>query len=149
MADPEAAAKRALGLTKLFNEVIHGHRELKSAADGKRFLEVLYSQEDASKCVENLIASSAGLPADAKAFRFSGDSAFLNGPATSVILHLAQPTVKQLYSGQFLYRVLEEIVQPPTFWNSLVEAHHARLLNSDGTQAFAWLLLELLCIRSE
>ncbi|KAL7780330.1 hypothetical protein CFE70_010352 [Pyrenophora teres f. teres 0-1] len=147
--DPEAAAKRAAGLTKLFNAVIYGHRELKSAADGNRFLEALCSQEDASKCVESLIAAPAGLSAVAKAFRSSRDSAFLNGPASSVLLHLSQPSIKQLYGGEFLHRVLEQIVQPPSFWNILVEAHSARILSPDGTRAFAWLLLEVLYSRSE
>jgi hypothetical protein len=149
MADHDAAAKRAAGLAKLFNAVIHGHRELKTAADGNRFLEALNSQGDASKCVECLVAAPAGLSAVAKAFRFSGDGAFLNGVASAVLLHLSQPSVKQLYGGQFLQRVLEEIVQPPTFWNTLVQAHTTRLLSADGTHAFAWLLLELLCSRSD
>ncbi|KAJ4366237.1 hypothetical protein N0V83_007873 [Neocucurbitaria cava] len=149
MAEQEAAAKRAAGLTRLFNAVIHGRREMKSAADGDRFLEALCAQEDVSKCVECLIASPTGLIAVAKAFRFSRDSAFLNGQATCVIHHLSKPAVKQLYGGQFLHRILEQIVQPPTFWNTLVEAHNARILTSQGTHAFAWLLLEVLCVRSE
>lgn len=145
----DAATKRAAGLLKLFNAVIHGHREVKSAADGNRFLEALYTQEDMSKCVESLIASSAGLPVVAKSFRFSRDSTFLNGPATSVIHSLAQPSVKQLYNGEFLHRALEQIVQPPTFWNTLVEAHNARILTPKAIHAFAWLLLELLQLRLE
>ncbi|KAF1943538.1 P-loop containing nucleoside triphosphate hydrolase protein [Clathrospora elynae] len=149
MADNEAAAKRAAGLTKLFNGVIHGNRELKSTADGNRFLEALCSQEDVSKCVECLIAAPAGLSAVAKAFRFSRDSGFLNGPATSVLRHLSDASVKQLYGGQFLHRVLEQIVQPPTFWNTFVGAHDARVLTVEGTYAFAWLLLEILNIHSE
>jgi SpoVK/Ycf46/Vps4 family AAA+-type ATPase len=149
MADQEAANKRAAGLTRLFNDVIRGRREIKTAGDSIRFLEALCSQEDASKCVECLIASSAGLAAVGVAFRTTGDSAFLNGWATAVINHLAQPPVKQLYGGQFLQRVLEQIVQPPTFWNTFVKAHDAHVLSSDGTRAFAWLLLELLYSRSE
>ncbi|KAJ5055777.1 P-loop containing nucleoside triphosphate hydrolase protein [Bipolaris maydis] len=148
MEDQPAAAKRAAGLTKLFNAVIHGRRELKTAADGGRFLEALCAQGDASKCVECLVAAPGGLGAVAKAFRFAGDGAFLNGLASSVLLHLSQPSVKQLYGGQFLERVLEAIVQPPTFWNTLVQAHATGLLSVDGTRAFAWLLLELLCSRS-
>jgi len=147
--EQEAVAKRAAGLTKLFNAVIYGHRELKSAADGNRFLEAVCSQEDASKCVESLIAAPAGLSAVAKAFRSSRDSAFLNGPASSVLLHLSQQSVKQLYGGEFLHRVLEQIVEPPSFWNFLVEAHSTRILSADGTRAFAWLLLEILYSRSE
>ena len=149
MADPEAAAKRIAGLTKLFNAVIFGHRELKSAPDGNRFLEALCAQEDASKCVEQLVAAPNGLSAVAKAYRFSSTSGFINGAATSVIHHLSHPAVKQLYAGQFLHRVLEQIVHPPSFWNTFVEAHNARLLTPAGTHAFAWLLLELLHSRSE
>ena len=148
MADQEAATRRAAGLTKLFNAVIYGHRELKTAADGNRFLEALCSQEDASKCVECLVAAPAGLSAIAKAVRFSDEGAFLNGPASDLILHLSQPTIKQLYGGRLLQRVLEQIVQPPTFWNTLVQAHTAQLLSANGTHAFAWLLQELLCNRS-
>ena len=147
MADQEDA--RAVKLTKLFNAIIHGHRDLKSAADGTRFLEALCSQKDVSKSVECLIAASEGLPSVAKAFRFSGNSTFLNGPATLVLHHLSDPSLKQLYSGQFLQRVLEQIVEPPTFWNTFVQAHHARILTDDATHAFAWLLLEILRCRSE
>lgn len=149
MADHEAKTKRVAGLTKLFNAVIFGHRELKSAADGNRFLEALCAQEDVSKVVENLVAAPEALAAVAKSFRFSADTTFMNGPAASVLLRLSDPSVKQLYAGQFLHRVLEQITQPPTFWNTLVEAHHARVLTPAGTHAFAWLLLELLQSRSE
>jgi SpoVK/Ycf46/Vps4 family AAA+-type ATPase len=151
MADQEAAVKRAAGLTRLFNATIHGHRDIKTAGDSNRFLEALCAQEDASKCVECLIASPAGLDALGSAFRrhVSGDCDFLNGLATATILHVSKPSVKQLYGGQFLQRVLEQIVQPPTFWNALIKAHNTRVLSSDGTRAFAWLLHELLYIGSE
>ena len=151
MADQEAAAKRAAGLTRLFNTTIQGNREVKTAGDSNRFLEALCAQEDAPKCVECLIASSSGLDALGSAFRrhVSGDCDFLNGLATATILHFSKPSVKQLYGGQFLQRVLERIVQPPSFWNTLVEAHDTRVLSSNGTHAFAWLLHELLYSRSE
>jgi hypothetical protein len=143
MAD-EAAEKRLIGLTKLLNVVIHGNRELNSLGDGKRFLEALSAQKDASRCVESIAASKSGLPAIGKAFRFSGDSAFLNGSATSVLRYLADPTVKQLHGGNFLHRILEQIVQPPTFWTTFVQAHLDQALSEDATLAFAWLLLEIL-----
>jgi hypothetical protein len=149
MADKEAAAKRVAGLTKLFNAVIFGHRDIKSAADANRFLESFCVQENVSKCVEQLIAAPSALGAIAKAFRFNADATFINGHATSVIHHLSHPSVKQLYAGQFLHRVLEQIVEPPTFWNSFVEAHNAGVLTPPSTHAFAWLLLELLHSRSK
>jgi hypothetical protein len=140
MSEPD---RRAVGLNKLFNAIIHGHRDLKSSADGDRFLEALCSQEDVSKCVEVVIASSAGLNAVARAFRFSNSPVFVNGPATSFILRLSDPSLKQLYGGQFLNRVVEAIVNPPSFWNTLVQLHDARILTPAASQAFAWLLLEL------
>jgi hypothetical protein len=140
--------RRAVGLNKLFNAVIHGHRDLKSSADGDRFLEALCSQEDVSKCVEVVIAAPAGLNAVARAFRFSNSSTFVNGPATSVILRLSDPSLKQLYGGQFLNKVVEAIVNPPSFWNTLVQLHDARTLTVAASQAFAWLLLELITSHS-
>jgi hypothetical protein len=142
MADQEDM--RADRLTKLFNATIHGHRDLKSPADGARFLEALCSQKDVSKCVERLIAAPEGLCSVAKAFRFSENSTFLNGPATSVLHQLSDPSLKQLYSGRYLQHVLKSIVDPPTFWNTFVKAYDARILTGDGTHAFAWLLLEIL-----
>jgi hypothetical protein len=144
MANPD---KRALGLNKLFNSVVHSNRNLKNAADGDRFLEALVAQEDVSKCVEVLIANPAGLGAVARAFRFSNSSTFINGPATSVILRLTDPSLKQLYGGQFLQRILETIVNPPSFWNTLVESHNARILTPEASHAFAWLLLEVITFR--
>ncbi|KAF2637377.1 P-loop containing nucleoside triphosphate hydrolase protein [Massarina eburnea CBS 473.64] len=149
MADQTTAEKRLVGLTKLFNAVIHSHRDLKRLEDGVRFLEALYSQPSTSICLENLIASSGGVQAVSNAFRFSGDNSFLNGTATSTLRFLSHPTAKQIYNGQFLNRILVAIVQPPTFWNTFVEAHHSRTLTDEGTLSFAWLLLELVSSRSE
>lgn len=145
----EEDAKRAVRLTKHFNAIIHGNRELSTAADGQRFLEAVCAQKDVTKCVECLIAAPGGLPAVAKSFRFSGDSAFLNGRATSVLRYLSQPSLKQLYNGSSLRQVLVEIVEPPTFWNTLCESHHAKTLTDEATLAFAWLLYELLCCTQE
>lgn len=149
MAKSDANLKRAAGLKKLFSAVVHGKCELKSAADGDRFLEALCAQEDVSKCVEVLIAAPAGLGAIARAFRFSNSSTFISGPATSVILHLTNPALKQLYDGQFLQRIIETIVNPPSFWNTLVESHNARILTPEASQAFAWLLLEVITFRTD
>ena len=130
MADQETARKRQVGLTKLFKAVIHGHRELNSPEDGNRFLEALCAQEDPSKCLETLIAAPEGFSSVAK------------------LIYFSHPALKQLYAGQFLQRVIEQIVQPPTFWNSLLQAYHAQTLTDTGIHAFAWLLLQLLLSHS-
>ncbi|KAF1998618.1 P-loop containing nucleoside triphosphate hydrolase protein [Amniculicola lignicola CBS 123094] len=149
MADDEQAVKRLVGLTKQFNAVIAGKRPLSSLPEGTRFLEALCAQEDVSNCVERVVAAPAGLSAVAKAFRFSETSAFLNGSASPVLLRLSDPSLKQLHAGQFLSRVIEAIVSPPTFWNVFVGAHHGRTLGEEGTYAFAWLLLEMLYCHTE
>ncbi|UPX21074.1 uncharacterized protein EKO05_0011278 [Ascochyta rabiei] len=148
MTEPDVS-KRAAGLKKLFNAVIHGNRDLKSAADGDRFLEALCAQEDVSKCVEVLISAPAALGLIARAFRFSNSSTFINGHATSVLLRLSDPSLKQLYGGQFLHRIIEAVVNPPSFWNTLVESHYARLLTPAASHAFAWLLLGILISHTE
>ncbi|KAH6625605.1 P-loop containing nucleoside triphosphate hydrolase protein [Boeremia exigua] len=149
MAETDATTRRAAGLKKLFHAVIHGTRDLKSAADGDRFLEALCAQDDVSKCVEVLVAAPAGLSATARAFRFSNSTTFINSHATSVLLRLSDPSLKQLYGGEFLQRIIEAIVNPASFWTALVNAHDARALTLDASHAFAWLLLELLISRSE
>ena len=93
MAEADATQGRLISLTKLFNAVIHGRRELKSPADGNRFIESLYSQQDPSRAVESLIAAPNGLSSIAKAFRFSGDSAFLNGPGAEALQYLSHPSL--------------------------------------------------------
>lgn len=141
--------KRVAGLKRLFSSVVHGNRDLKSAADGSRFLEALCAQEDASKCVEVLVTAPAGLSSIARAFRFSNSSTFINGAAAAVLQYLSDPLLKQLYGGQFLQRIVETIVDPPSFWNTIVESHNARILNLEASYAFAWLLLEIITFRSD
>ncbi|KAF2189155.1 P-loop containing nucleoside triphosphate hydrolase protein [Zopfia rhizophila CBS 207.26] len=149
MAAQEAASSRSVRLSKYFNQIIHGKRPFKNTADGNRFLEALCDEKDASKRVESLIASPEGLNAIAKSVRLSLHHSFLNGRGTDLLLYLCDPSLKQLCSGQFLYRVLDAIVEPPSFWNALVGGHNSRILTDRANHAFAWLLLEILSSHTE
>jgi len=149
MSAQEDASGRSARLSKFFELVVKGKRELKSAADGPRFVEALCDENDASKRVEALIAAHKGLDACAKAVRLSLDQSFLIGGGTDLLLYLSTPSVKELASGQFLYRILETIVEPPSFLNALIDAHQKRLLTDRASQAFAWLLLEILSAHQE
>ncbi|ORY15668.1 P-loop containing nucleoside triphosphate hydrolase protein [Clohesyomyces aquaticus] len=144
MAAQEDASSRSARLSKYFDLIVKGKRELKSAADGPRFLEAFCDESDASKRVEALIAAPKGIEACAKAVRLSLDRSFLIGAGTDLLLYLSAPSLKQLASGHFLYRVLEAIVEPPSFWNALIDAHRKRFLTERASQAFGWLLLEIL-----
>jgi len=149
MSAREDSTSRSVRLSKHFELIVKGKREIKSAADGARFLDALCDEADASKRVEALIAAPKGLDACAKAVRLSLDHSFLVGAGTDLLLYLAAPSLKQLASGHFLRRLLEVIVEPPTFWNALVDAHRKRLLTERASQAFGWLLLELLSSHSK
>ena len=149
MTAQEDASGRSARLSKYFELTVKGKREIKSAADGLRFLEALCAETDASKRVESLIAAPKGLEACAKTVRLSLDRPFLIGAGTDLLLYLSAPSLKQLASGHFLYRVLEAIVEPPSFWNALIDAHQKRLLTDRANQAFGWLLLEILSSHTE
>jgi hypothetical protein len=64
-------------------------------------------------------------------------------------LYLSDPSLEQLASGHFLYRVLEAIVEQPSFWIALIDAHRKQLLTERANQAFGWLLLKILSSRLE
>jgi hypothetical protein len=67
-------------------------------------------------------------------------------PATNVLTYLSDPSLKQLYGGEFLHRILEAIVNPPTFWNTLCKSHYAGILYRSVHASFAWLLLEIFLV---
>lgn len=149
MLKSEDTSGRTARLSKYFELVVRGKRELNTSADGSRFLEALCDEADVSKRLEAIIAAPKGLNACAKAVRFSLDQSFLIGASTDFLLYLSAPCLKQLASGHFLHHVLEAIVEPPSFWNALVDAHQNRQLTDRATQAFAWLLLEILSSHAE
>ncbi|KAF2205315.1 P-loop containing nucleoside triphosphate hydrolase protein [Delitschia confertaspora ATCC 74209] len=135
---------RAVKLSAYFREIIHGKKSLNTIADSKRFIEALCAQADVSKCVEGLIASTDGLSSIAKCVRLAPDPSFLAGAGAELILRFSDPSLNQLFQGQFLQRILEAIVVPPSFWNAFVDAHEKCLLTEKADKAFAWLLLEIL-----
>jgi hypothetical protein len=136
---------RSEKLSKHFELVIRGKRDLKTIADGDRFIEAICDEPDATTRVEAIIAADKGLDACRKVVRLSLELPFLLGAATRFLTYLSAPSLRHLASGHFLYRILEAIVEPPSFWNALIDAHEKRLLSSQASLAFGWLLLEILC----
>ncbi|KAF2813185.1 P-loop containing nucleoside triphosphate hydrolase protein [Mytilinidion resinicola] len=148
-AVPTDVSGRSAKLLKYFLQAIHGKRAIQTASDGQRFFEALGDQKDRLNCVEKLIAADHGLRVLKESLRFDVSRPFLIGPATDLLLYFSEPALRQLCSGQFLLRILEVIADPPTFWNALVKAHKERVLTENATEAFAWLLLELLSARTD
>jgi hypothetical protein len=140
---------RSAKLSTYFLQAIHGKRAIQSVADAKRFVEALCDQTDRTSCLEKIIAAKDGLRVVKESLRFDVSRPFLNGTASSLLLYFSEPALRQLCSGQFLYRILEVIADPPTFWDALVKAQKEHLLTEDASQAFGWLLVELLSARTD
>src|SRR5437016_4038149 len=135
---------RSNRLSRYFDQVLSGKQVVEDSAGGRRFLEALCDQHDQSSCIEKLIASPSALETLRKCLRFDVSQSFLNDAGAKFIQYLTAPLLKQLCNGQFLQRILAVIVEPPTFWNAILQAHKDRVLTQDTVQCFAWLLLELL-----
>jgi hypothetical protein len=134
---------RVTQLSAFFNKVLHGHRALSTARDGKLFLEALCVQPDPADCAHKLLTSPSGLSALQASVRFDTSVIFLNEHAVPLLQYLQTPSLKSISSGTVLTELLLSMVDPPFFWDALVDAFKVGLLNSNASHAFAWLLLQL------
>lgn len=137
---------RGTKLSSFFNKVLHSHRILSTARDGKLFIEAISVQTDPASCAHKLLSSPSGIPALQASVRFDTSAAFLNDHAVLLLRYLQSPALKAIESGSVLAQLLLSIVEPPFFWDSLTKAFTGGLLNSNAFQAFAWLLLQLMSL---
>jgi hypothetical protein len=137
---------RATQLSALFHKVLHGQRNLSTARDGKLFLEALCVQPDPADCAHKLLSSPSGLSALKASVRFDTSVSFLNEHAVSLLGYLQTPSLKAMNSGYVLAQLVLSMVEPPFFWEALVKSFTGGLLNSDASQSFAWLLLQLVSL---
>jgi len=135
---------RSAKLSKHFNLVEQGKKKVERIADGRLFLEALCDQSNHIRCIERLVTSSNALESLRNSIRFDLSTDFLNGPAVALLTYLMEPGLEQLCNGQFLRKIIISVVEPPTFWSALVEAHSQKALIEASEVAFAWLLLQLL-----
>ncbi|PKS09397.1 hypothetical protein jhhlp_004012 [Lomentospora prolificans] len=123
---------------------LEGKRQVASSIDGQHFLESVCSQEEASAVVERLIISTQGLEAIARAVRCDLSLEYVQTYAARFVLHISAPAVKMLNSGLFLDKILQRVVEPPTFVIELLGFYKEGKLNDEGIEALAWLSLELI-----
>ena len=81
--------------------------------------------------------------------RFDLSTRFLNGLATNVLMYFQAPELTTIGGGEFLNRILLEIVDPPFFWAALIQAFRVGHLTENGQRSFAWLLLRLISLAGE
>ncbi|KAL2826644.1 P-loop containing nucleoside triphosphate hydrolase protein [Aspergillus cavernicola] len=139
-----ASQSRTARLDKFFSLVLEGKRLVTKTEHSMQLLEAILEQSDHAACVERIIASPAARNAIHAGLRFNIKPEFLNNHASSFILYLADSSVKKLCNGQFLQEILDLIVEPCTVWNAFMKTFQEGRLIESATEAFAWLLVELL-----
>jgi len=137
---------RVTRLSKLFHKVLYDQRALSTARDGKLFIEALCVQTDPAACAHKLITSPSGLSALQASVRFDTSITFLNENAAPLLRYLQSPSLKAISSGSILAQLLLSMVEPPFFWDALASSFTSGLLNTNASQGFAWLLLQLLSL---
>ncbi|PWY93542.1 AAA family ATPase [Aspergillus sclerotioniger CBS 115572] len=137
-------ASRLDRLSKYLTAVINGTKKVERGEDAKRLLEALCAQPDHLRCIERVLASSAGIHALQNSVRLDLALGFLNGSVAAFLCYLQDPSLEDFGNGQFVRKVVSYLVDPPIFWNAFVDAHTQRLLSEEAELGFAWLLLNLL-----
>lgn len=127
-------------LSKLLPHFVNGSRTIESLSDVGLFLDVLRNQPERLQVVEMLVSNPPGLNTIRKFVRVDVSVEFINGPTAALLTYLGEPGLEQLCNGQFLRNLISTLIDPPTFWNALIEAHRNGLLNRSARIAFGWLL---------
>ncbi|KAL8823207.1 MAG: hypothetical protein Q9191_006073 [Dirinaria sp. TL-2023a] len=146
MSSSSADAARLARLSKFYGQVLPGRRSIKNAADTNLFLEAICNEKDHQRCIEKLVGSSHALNALQSGLRFDVSLGFVNKNLAPFLHYLSDPVVKEVCNGQFLRKLLDIIVEPPTLWKILVASAKGRLLSEGALLGFAWLLCELVQI---
>ncbi|KAG2359774.1 hypothetical protein BDR07DRAFT_1336370 [Suillus spraguei] len=132
---------RAAQLEKRFNDILNG-RVVADARSYALFLEAICAQQDPAACINKIVESSHGPSAVQAAMRHNTSSQFLNGAATKLLLYLFRATDL----ADVLDHLLTAIVDPPIFWTAFSQAFDQGELNEQAQEAFAALLLRLMCL---
>jgi hypothetical protein len=146
MASSGSDDPRVTRLSAFFNKVLYGQRTLSTARDGKLFIEAMCVQPDPAACAHKLLSSPCGLSAIQASVRFDTSITFLNEDAVPLLRYLQVPALKAIGSGSVLAQLLLSMVEPPFFWEALTKSFTGGLLNPNASQAFAWLLLQLISL---
>ena len=146
MTSSNSDDSRVTKLSAFFNKVLYGQRTLSTARDGKLFIEAMCVQADPASCAHKLLSSPSGLSALQASVRFDTSVTFLNEDAVPLLRYLQTPSLKAIGSGSVLAQLLLSMVEPPFFWEALTKSFTGGLLNPNASQAFAWLLLQLVSL---
>ena len=144
MASSGADEVRLARLSRFFNDVLYGRRILSTGRDGKLFIEALCGQPDPPACAHKLISSPSGLRSLQASVRFDTSPLALNDTGSLLLHYIKDPSLEAINAGSVLAQIIGVIVDPPFFWDALTSSFRDGLLNRDASQAYAWLLLQLI-----
>ncbi|XDG09157.1 hypothetical protein ABKA04_008772 [Annulohypoxylon sp. FPYF3050] len=137
---------RARQLNRIFYSILEGKQTIGKLQEAQRFLEAIVSRADKADCIERLATSKCGQDALHKSLAFGTSVQFLNTSASNFLGFLKDPTLKRVGDGELLNQVLMVMVDPPLFWNTLVEHVRTQQLEAQAVEGFAWLLLQLVLL---
>lgn len=133
-----------IGLRGCLNAFLSGVKPVQSTRDVQQFLQAICDFDGHALCVEKIGCSKSGLNVLRTGLRFDITITFINGALTELLAYLAVPEVKRLASGDFLKRILRQVVSPSSLWDAMIQAYQEQQLSAKAKRTFAWLLLELL-----
>ncbi|PWY66022.1 AAA family ATPase [Aspergillus heteromorphus CBS 117.55] len=131
-------------LSKHLSAILKGTKKVERTADAKLLLEAVCAQPDHLRCIERILASTPAIDALQNSVRLDLSSAFLNGPVAAFLSYLQDTGLENFGNGQFVRKIVGYLVDPPSFWLALVDAHTRRQLGEEAELGFAWLLLNRL-----
>ncbi|KLU92443.1 hypothetical protein MAPG_11387 [Magnaporthiopsis poae ATCC 64411] len=140
---PQDVALRGRRLYARYRSVLEGKNKILNAKDAGLFLEAILAQESPSRCVEALVGSPNGLEAVRNSVRVDLSVGFFQTSTLKLITFLSDPSIRALYSGQFLWRVLDAILSPNTVWKEMIGAFLGNKLEDQDLHPLAWLVHEV------
>lgn len=140
--DQQPDLARLSRLSKTFGQVC-ARKLIVNASNWRLYLESIYTSPDPAACISRLLSNNqVGLTALKHSLYFDASANFLNGPATLLCRFLSDPCLAEIRGGEYVGKVIGQIIYPPIFWDAFMDAFKARRLTPDGEESFAWLLLQ-------
>jgi len=112
----------------------------------RQFIEAMCVQADSATCAHKILSSPSRLSCLQASVRLDTSITFLNEDAVSLLRYLQTSFLKVIDSGSVLAQLLLSMVEPPFFWEALTKSFTGGLLDPNASQAFAWLLLQLVSL---
>ena len=141
-----SGTSRDAKLNRFFNAVVRGEQSLKTSKDGNLFIEAVCGQPDPPSCIDKIVSGPSGVAALQIALRCSDSVDFQNGPATFLVRYIQSSGLGSIHEGKYLHQVVQNIIEPPFFWDPFLASFRNHTLGLEAQQCFGWLLSEMISL---